>query len=88
MCRLRTNFARLGDPVQGLHKGKQANRAYGPLEMHPSAACGGVSPRESVSRDFQSAVAPLQITFACHRGGEILAALCLELLMKEMLSGE
>ena len=27
MCRLRTNFARLGDPLQGLHKGKQANLA-------------------------------------------------------------
>ncbi|WP_296961673.1 hypothetical protein, partial [uncultured Dialister sp.] len=25
--------------------------------------------RESVSRDFQVAVAPLQITFACHPGG-------------------
>ena len=34
MCRLRTNFARLGDPLQGLHKGKQANLAtLG--EMHP-----------------------------------------------------
>ena len=27
MCRLRTNFARLRDPLQGLHKRKQANRA-------------------------------------------------------------
>ena len=30
---------------------------------------GDVSPRESVSRDFQVAVVPLQITFACHPGG-------------------
>ena len=30
---------------------------------------GDVFPRESVSRDFQVAVAPLQITFACHPGG-------------------
>ena len=27
MCRLRTNFARLGDPLLCLHKGKQANLA-------------------------------------------------------------
>ena len=33
----------------------------------------GISPRESVSRDFQVAIAPLQITFACHPrpGGRI-----------------
>jgi hypothetical protein len=29
----------------------------------------GTSPRESVSRDFQVAIAPLQISFACHPGG-------------------
>ena len=49
--------------------GKQANRPDGRWKCTPSAACGGVSPRESVSRDFQVAVAPLQITFACHPGG-------------------
>jgi|GEM_PF-3404541 len=35
MCRLRTNFARLGDPLQGLHKGKTGKPGWRPLEMHP-----------------------------------------------------
>ena len=42
MCRLRTNFARLGDPLQGLHKGKQANRAGARWKCTPSAY--GTSP--------------------------------------------
>ncbi|WP_307973520.1 hypothetical protein, partial [uncultured Dialister sp.] len=33
---------------------------------HPLSGCAGLSPLESVSRDFQVAIAPLQITFACH----------------------
>ena len=35
----------------------------------PSPLRGPLPPRESVSRDFQVAVAPLQITFACHLKG-------------------
>ena len=35
----------------------------------PSAACGGVSPRESVSHDSQSPKGSLRIVFACHPGG-------------------
>ena len=39
----------------------------------PPIPLRGTSPRESVSRDFQVAIAPLQITFACHPrpGGRI-----------------
>ena len=36
-----------------------------------------VHPRGSVSRDFQVAIAPLQITFACHPGGESLLSVLL-----------
>ena len=43
-----------------------------PLRGHPLSVCAGLPPRESVSRDFRVANAPLQITFACHpiQGGE------------------
>ena len=38
----------------------------------PLSGCAGLPPRESVSRDFRVAIAPLQITFACHpiQGGK------------------
>ena len=43
------------------------------LRRLPPIPLRGTSPRESVSRDFQVAIAPLQITFACHPrpGGRI-----------------
>jgi hypothetical protein len=44
-----------------------------PLSRPPPIPLRGTSPRESVSRDFRVAIAPLQITFACHpySGGRI-----------------
>jgi hypothetical protein len=44
-----------------------------PLARPPPIPLRGTSPRESVSRDFRVAIAPLQITFACHpyAGGRI-----------------
>ena len=41
----------------------------------PSAACGGVSPRESVSHDSQSPAAPYESCSLATPEGEILAAL-------------
>ena len=48
----------------------------------PSAACGGVSPRESVSRDFQVALLPYKSRSLATPEGEILATLCLAMLMR------
>ena len=48
----------------------------------PSAACGGVSPRESVSHDSQSPTAPYESCSLATPEGEILAALYFELLMR------
>ena len=47
--------------------GKHANRAGARWKCTPSAY--GTSPRESVSRNFQSPYGSLQISFACHPGG-------------------
>ena len=47
--------------------GKHANRAGARWKYTPSAY--GTSPRESVSRNFQSPYGSLQISFACHPGG-------------------
>ena len=47
----------------------------------PSAACGAVSPRESVSHDSQSPAAPYESCSLATPKGEILAMLTLEMLM-------
>ena len=46
----------------------------------PSAAFGGVSPRESVSHDSQSPTAPYESCSLATPEGEILAVLCNEQL--------
>ena len=79
MCRLRANFARLGDPLQGLHKGKQANRAGARWKCTPIPACGGTSPRESVSRDFQVATLPYKSRSLATPVGEVCSTLHLVL---------
>ena len=58
MCRLRTNFARLGDPLQGLHKRKQANLAslVGNAPLSPPAAI--LLLKGSMSLDFRVASLP------------------------------
>ena len=51
---------------------RRQNRKTAPVARRkctPSVACGDVSPRESVSRNFQSSADSLQISFACHPGG-------------------
>ena len=51
---------------------RRQNRKTAPVARRkctPSVACGDVSPRESVSRNFQSPYGSLQISFACHPGG-------------------
>ena len=53
-----------------------------PWKCTPSAAFGGVSPRESVSHDSQSPAAPYESCSLATPEGEILAALCLVILMK------
>ena len=51
-----------------------------PWKCTPSAAFGGVSPRESVSHDSQSPAAPYESCSLATPEGEILAALCNEQL--------
>ena len=53
-----------------------------PWKCTPSAAFGGVSPRESVSHDSQVAALPYESCSLATPEGEILAALCLVILMK------
>ena len=48
----------------------------------PSAAFGGVSPRESVSHDSHSPAAPYESCSLATPEGQILAALCDEMLMR------
>ena len=48
----------------------------------PSAAYGGVSPRESVSHDSHSPAAPYESCSLATPEGQILAALCDEMLMR------
>ena len=63
-------------------RGKPKNRACGPWKCTPSAACGGVSPRESVSHDSLSPTAPYESCSLATPEGEILAALCFAMLMR------
>ena len=57
------------------------NRAGARWKCTPSAAFGGVSPRESVSHDSQSPAAPYESCSLATPEGEILAVLTLEMLM-------
>ena len=75
MCRLRTNFARLGDPLQGLHKGKQANLASLVGNAPLSVAGATTSPKGKHVTGFSGRLAPLRIQFLCHPGeGSLLSA--------------
>ena len=67
-----------------LYQLQRENRTTGlsPWKCTPSAAFGGVSPRESVSHDSQSPAAPYESCSLATPEGEILAALCLVILMK------
>ena len=58
MCRLRTNFARLGDPLQGLHIGNA-----------PLLVLLTTSPKGKHVTGFSGRFAPLRIQFLCHPGG-------------------
>ena len=72
MCRLRTNFARLGDPLQGLHMGN----------VPPSVACGDVCSTGKGSCDFQVAMLPYKSRSPATPEGEIFTTLNFELLMR------
>ena len=61
---------------------KTSQPPYGRRKCTPSAACGGVSPRESVSHDSQSPAAPYESCSLATPEGEILAALCFEMFMR------
>ena len=63
---------------------RQKNHTTGlrPWKCTPSAACGGVSPRESMSLDSQVALLPYESSSFATPEGEILAALCFVVLMK------
>ena len=56
-----------------------------PWKCTPSAAFGGVSPRESVSHDSQSPAAPYESCSLATPEGEILAALRFAVLMRSLL---
>ena len=58
---------------------KPYNRAYGARKCTPSAY--GTSPRESMSLDSQSLPAPYESSSFATPEGEVLAALCFEMLM-------
>ena len=76
MCRLRTNFARLGYPLQGLH-----NR-NAPL-LVPAAP---LLLKGSMSLDFRVAALPYKSSSFATPEGEVLVAICNEQL--KLVQGE
>ena len=70
-----------GKPPCG--RGKPYNRAFGARKCTPSAY--GTSPRESMSLDFRIVSLPYKSSSFATPEGEVLAALCLEMLMKQKI---
>ena len=88
MCRLRTNFARLGAPLQGLHKGKHANQAA-PVGNAPLLVLRTTFLlKGSMSQDSQVAALPYESCSFATPKGALLPALSYEMLMGIMLTGE
>ena len=50
-------------------EGKQANHAFGVMEITPIPACGGTSPKGKHVTGFSVVYDSLRIQFLCHPGG-------------------